>query len=284
MDFFLQKKIPKKVIKSLDYYLVIRYNRVINKEDESPRRNTMKVKFQELMPGTILRNKRSGKDFKVIGFLEDEPKVELQNLETKEIIKVLDRTYARWYSVEKLSTKEEIEDLAEKILNGETKAEEKPAAPKVAAKRPSVRKRPVRPSVIKEEIKDDSEKEIVEVKEARKPKKERQPSRKADFVLSMTKKIESLIAESFPSSRREVTASYIKYRHKYAFVKIFQSKSKVRINILTRAMTPEQKARLSRIVSASYRWPLDGFFEIQSEKDLDFAMELIEHSYKGAKQ
>ena len=49
-------------------------------------------------------------------------------------------------------------------------------------------------------------------------------------------------------------------------------------------MTPEQKARLSRIVSASYRWPLDGFFEIQSEKDLDFAMELIAHSYKGAKQ
>ena len=244
----------------------------------------MKVKFQELMPGTILRNKRNGKDFKVIGFLEDEPKVELQNLETKEIIKVLDLTYARWYSVEKLSTKEEIEDQAEKILNGETKAEEKPAAPKVAARRPSVRKRPVRPSVIKEEIEGDSEKEIVEVKEARKPKKERQPSRKADFVLSMTKKIESLIAEAFPGSRREVTASYIKYRHKYAFVKIFQSKSKVRINILTRAMSPEQKARLSRIVSASYKWPLDGFFEIQREEDLDFAMELIEYSYKGAKQ
>ena len=244
----------------------------------------MKVKFQELMPGTILRNKRNGKDFKVIGFLEDEPKVELQNLETKEIIKVLDLTYARWYSVEKLSTKEEIEDLAEKILNGETKAEEKPAAPKVAAKRPSVRKRPVRPSVIKEEIEGDSEKEIVEVKEARKPKKERQPSRKADFVLSMTKKIESLIAEAFPGSRREVTASYIKYRHKYAFVKIFQSKSKVRINILTRAMSPEQKASLSRIVLASYKWPLDGFFEIQREEDLDFAMELIEYSYKGAKQ
>ena len=244
----------------------------------------MKVKFQELMPGTILRNKRNGKDFKVIGFLEDEPKVELQNLETKEIIKVLDLTYARWYSVEKLSTKEEIEDLAENILNGETKAEEKPAAPKVAVKRPSVRKRPVRPSVIKEEIEGDSEKEIVEVKEARKPKKERQPSRKADFVLSMTKKIESLIAEAFPGSRREVTASYIKYRHKYAFVKIFQSKSKVRINILTRAMSPEQKASLSRIVSASYKWPLDGFFEIQREEDLDFAMELIEYSYKGAKQ
>ncbi len=152
----------------------------------------MKVKFQELMPGTILRSKRNGKDFKVIGFLEDEPKVELQNLETKEIIKVLYRTYARWYSVEKLTSKEEIEDLSEKILNRETKAEEKPAAPKVAAKRPSVRKRPARPSVVKEEIEDSSEKEIVEVKEARKPKKERQQSRKADFVLSMTKKIESL--------------------------------------------------------------------------------------------
>ena len=244
----------------------------------------MKVKFQELTAGTILRNKRSGKDFKVIGFVDDEPKVELENVETQEVIKVLDRTYARWYSVEKLATIEEIEELAEKILNGETKAEEKPAAPKVAAKRPSVRKRPVRPSVVKEEIEDNSEKEIVEVKEARKAKKERQQSRKADFVLSMTKKIESLIAEAFPGSRREVTASYIKYRHKYAFVKIFQSKSKVRINILTRAMSPEQKGRLSRIVSTSYRWPLDGFFEIQREADLEFAMELIEYSYKGAKQ
>ena len=243
----------------------------------------MQVKFKDLTAGTILRNKRNGKDFKVIGFLEDEPKVELENLETQEIIKVLDRTYARWYTVEKLVTLEEIEELAEKILKPEIK-EEKPAAPKVAAKRPSVRKRPVRPSVIKEEIEGDSEKEIVEVKEARKPKKERQPSRKADFVLSMTKKIESLIAEAFPGSRREVTASYIKYRHKYAFVKIFQSKSKVRINILTRAMSPEQKARLSRIVSASYKWPLDGFFEIQREEDLDFAMRLIEYSYKGAKQ
>ena len=243
----------------------------------------MKVKFQDLTAGTILRNSRNGKGFKVIGFLEDEPKVELENLETQEIIKVLDRTYARWYTVEKLVTLEEIEKAAETILNGEIK-EEKPAAPKVAAKRPSVRKRPVRPSVIKEEIEGDSEKEIVEVKEARKPKKERQPSRKADFVLSMTKKIESLIAEAFPGSRREVTSSYIKYRHKYAFVKIFQSKSKVRINILTRAMSPEQKAKLSRIVSASYKWPLDGFFEIQREEDLDFAMELIEYSYKGAKQ
>ena len=244
----------------------------------------MKVKFQDLTAGTILRNKRSGKDFKVICFLEDEPKVELLNLETQEIIKVLDRTYDRWYAVEKLSTKEEIEELAEKILSGETKAEEKPAAPKVSAKRPSVRKRPVRPEVIKEEIEDSAEKEIVEVKEKRKAKKERQPSRKADFVLSMTKKLESLISEAFPGSRREVTGSYIKYRHKYAFVKIFQSKSKVRINILTRAMSPEQKARLSRMVSARYKWPLDGFFEIQREEDLDFAMELIEYSYKGAKQ
>ena len=153
----------------------------------------MQVKFKDLTAGTILRNKRNGKDFKVVGFLEDEPKVELQNVETQEIIKVLDRTYARWYTVEKLVTLEEIEEAAETILNGEIKEEEKPAAPKVATKRPSVRKRPVRPSVIKEEIKDEGEKEIVEVKEARKPKKERQPSRKADFVLSMTKKIESLI-------------------------------------------------------------------------------------------
>lgn len=244
----------------------------------------MKVKFQDLTAGTILRNKRNGKDFKVIGFVADEPKVELENLETQEIIKVLDRTYVRWYSVEKLATVEEIEKAAEKILKGETKAEAKPAAPKVASKRPSVRKRPARPSVIKEEIKDDSEKEVVEVKEARKAKKERQPSRKADFVLSMTKKMESLIAEAFPGSRREVNSSYIKYRHKYAFVKIFQSKSKVRINVLTRAMTPEQKASLSRIVSASYRWPLDGFFEIKREEDLEAAMELIEYSYKGAKQ
>ena len=42
----------------------------------------MQVKFKDLTAGTILRNKRNGKGFKVIGFLEDEPKVELENLES----------------------------------------------------------------------------------------------------------------------------------------------------------------------------------------------------------
>lgn len=239
----------------------------------------MKVKFQELTAGTILRNKRNGKEFQVIELVEDEPKVELLNMETQEVIKVLDRTYERWYAVDSLpeDPEEVIEDIQE-----EEPAEENPAAPKVSAKRPSVRKRPVRPAAVKEEITEDSEKEVIEVKEAR-TSKNRQSSVKADHVLAITKKLESMIAEAYPGSRREVTKYYIKYRHQYAFVKIFQSKSKVRINILTRAMSPGQKGRLSRIVLASYKWPLDGFFEIKSEADLETAMELIHYSYKGAK-
>lgn len=237
----------------------------------------MKVKFQDLTAGSILRNKRNGKEFEVVGFLKDEPKVELLNLETQETIKVLDRTFDRWYSVEKLAEAEKDEPV-------EVKKAKKSKGPKVGIL-PKVRKRPSRPTpVIKEEIEPNSEKEVVEVKEARKAKKQKQPSRKTDFVLNITKKLESRIAEAFPAARREVTKSYIKYRHNYTFVRIFQNKSKVHINILTRAMSPEQKARLSRMATPSYRWPLDGFFEIHGESDLDFVMELIEHSYKGAKQ
>ena len=66
-------------------------------------------------------------------------------------------------------------------------------------------------------------------------------------------------------------------------MKIFQAKTKVKINILTRAMPPEVKEKLTRMVLPSYKWPLDGFFQIKSEDDLETAMELIQYSYKGAK-
>ena len=234
---------------------------------------------QELMLGTILRNKRNGNLFKFLGFVEDEPnKAELLNLDTQESVKVLDRTYARWYAVEKIAANEEVEEIADKVLA----EKDKPAPPKVKAARPNVRKRPVRPSVIKEEIHSESDKEEVEVKEAR-TTKNRQASVKSDHVLAITKKLESMIAEAFPASRREVTQWYIKYRHQYAFVKIFQAKTKVKINILTRAMPPEVKEKLTRMVLPSYKWPLDGFFQIKSEDDLETAMELIQYSYKGAK-
>lgn len=240
------------------------------------------MKFDNLIAGTILRNKRNGNLFKFLGFVDDEPnKAELLNLDTQETVKVLDRTYARWYTLEKLADAEEIEKAAEKILNGETKAEEKPVAPKVKAARPNVRKRPSRP-LIKEEIPSESDKEEVEVKEAR-TSKNRQSSVKSEHVLAITKKLESMIAEAFPASRREVTQWYIKYRHQYAFVKIFQGKTKVKINILTRAMPPEVKEKLTRMVLPSYKWPLDGFFQIKSEEDLETAMELIQYSHKGAK-
>ena len=95
--------------------------------------------------------------------------------------------------------------------------------------------------------------------------------------------MEARISKDFPASKRGVTQSFIKYHHKYNFVKIFQTKSKIRINVLSRAMPEEVKQKLDRIVPAKYGWPIDGLFTIRREEDLDIAMELIAYSVKGAK-
>lgn len=232
----------------------------------------MKVNFNELVKGTILLNKRNRKEFKVVSLDEKEQKVELLNISSEETVKVSKATFERWYSVQSVPEKEEPKE--------EPKAEPKPTAGPKVSKRTNRRPRPTTVVVV-EAIDKKEDTEVVEIKEKRKNAKSGTP--KSDTVLSLTKQLEDRIAHDFPASRRGVTQSFIKYAHQYNFVKIFQTKSKIRINVLTRAMPEEMKAQLDRIVPAKYGWPIDGFFTIRREEDLDTAMELIAYSAKGAK-
>lgn len=232
----------------------------------------MKVNFNELVKGTILLNKRNRKEFKVVSLDEKEQKVELLNISSEETVKVSKATFERWYTVQSVPEKEEPKE--------EPKAEPKPTAGPKVSKRTNRRPRPTTVVVV-EAIDKKEDTEVVEIKEKRKNAKSGTP--KSDTVLSLTKQLEDRIAQDFPASRRGVTQSFIKYAHQYNFVKIFQTKSKIRINVLSRAMPEEMKAQLDRIVPAKYGWPIDGFFTIRREEDLDTAMELIAYSAKGAK-
>lgn len=218
----------------------------------------MKLIFVELKIGDTLTNKRNSKSFKVETVLPEEGKAELLNLDTQDFVTVSKATLERWYEV-----------------RNETP---EPKGPKVA--RRSVRRTP-RP-VVTEPIADTNDTEVVEIKEKRN-KKANSAVPKSDHVLSLTKELEARISKDFPASRRGVTQSFIKYYHKYNFVKIFQTKSKIRINVLSRAMPEEVKQKLDRIVPAKYGWPIDGLFTIRRQEDLDTAMELIAYSAKGAK-
>lgn len=232
----------------------------------------MKVNFNELVKGTILLNKRNRKEFKVVSLDEKEQKVELLNISSEETVKVSKATFERWYTVQSVPEKGEPKE--------EPKAEAKPTTGPKVSKRTNRRPRPTTVVVVEAiDKKDDTE--VVEIKEKRKNAKSGTP--KSDTVLSLTKQLEDRIAHDFPASRRGVTQSFIKYTHQYNFVKIFQTKSKIRINVLSRAMPEEMKAQLDRIVPAKYGWPIDGFFTIRREEDLDTAMELIAYSAKGAK-
>lgn len=232
----------------------------------------MKVNFNELVKGTILLNKRNRKEFKVVSLDEKEQKVELLNISSEETVKVSKATFERWYTVQLVPEQEEPKE--------EPKAEDKPTAGPKVSKRTNRRPRPTTVVVV-EAIDKKEDTEVVEIKEKRKNAKSGTP--KSDTVLSLTKQLEDRIAHDFPASRRGVTQSFIKYAHQYNFVKIFQTKSKIRINVLSRAMPEEMKAQLDRIVPAKYGWPIDGFFTIRREEDLDTAMELIAYSAKGAK-
>lgn len=218
----------------------------------------MKLIFVELKIGDTLTNKRNSKSFKVETVLPEEGKAELLNLDTQDFVTVSKATLERWYEVQNETPE--------------------PKGPKVA--RRSVRRTP-RP-VVTEPIADTNDTEVVEIKEKRN-KKANSAVPKSDHVLSLTKELEARISKDFPASRRGVTQSFIKYYHKYNFVKIFQTKSKIRINVLSRAMPEEVKQKLDRIVPAKYGWPIDGLFTIRRQEDLDTAMELIAYSAKGAK-
>lgn len=218
----------------------------------------MKLIFAELKIGDTLTNKRNSKSFKVETVLPEEGKAELLNLDTQDFVTVSKATLERWYEVQNETPE--------------------PKGPKVA--RRSVRRTP-RP-VVTEQIKATDDTEVVEIKEKRN-KKANSAVPKSDHVLSLTKELEARISKDFPASRRGVTQSFIKYHHKYNFVKIFQTKSKIRINVLSRAMPEDVKQKLDRIVPAKYGWPIDGLFTIRRQEDLDTAMELIAYSAKGAK-
>ena len=228
----------------------------------------MKVNFNELVKGTILLSNRNGKEFKVLSLDKESKKVELENVATSEVIKVSDVTYKRWYVVQSVPKEQEPKTVNASVAAG-------PKVSKRAIRRP----RPV--ATVVENIEKTKDVEVVEIKEKRIKQKSGTP--KSDTVLALTKQLEARIAQDFPASRRGVTQSFIKYSHQFNFVRIYQSKSKIRINVLSRAMPEEMKQKLDRIVPASYKWSVDAFFTIRREEDLDTAMELIAFSVKGAK-
>lgn len=228
----------------------------------------MQVNFNELVKGTILLSNRNGKEFKVLSLDRESKKVELENVATSEVIKVSDVTYKRWYVVQSVPKEQEPKTVNASVASG----------PKVS-KRYIRRPRPV--ATVVEHIEKTKDVEVVEIKEKRIKQKSGTP--KSDTVLALTKQLEARIAQDFPASRRGVTQSFIKYSHQFNFVRIYQSKSKIRINVLSRAMPEEMKQKLDRIVPASYKWSVDAFFTIRREEDLDTAMELIAFSVKGAK-
>lgn len=228
----------------------------------------MKVNFNELVKGTILLSNRNGKEFKVLSLDKESKKVELENVDTSEVIKVSDVTYKRWYVVQSVPKEQEPKTVNASVAAG-------PKVSKRAIRRP----RPV--ATVVENIEKTKDVEVVEIKEKRIKQKSGTP--KSDTVLALTKQLEARIAQDFPASRRGVTQSFIKYSHQFNFVRIYQSKSKIRINVLSRAMPEEMKQKLDRIVPASYKWSVDAFFTIRREEDLDTAMELIAFSVKGAK-
>lgn len=228
----------------------------------------MKVNFNELVKGTILLSNRNGKEFKVLSLDKESKKVELENVDTSEVIKVSDVTYKRGYVVQSIPKKQEPKTAKASVVAG-------PKVSKRAIRRP----RPA--ATVVEDIEKTNDVEVVEIKEKRIKQKSGTP--KSDTVLALTKQLEARIAQDFPASRRGVTQSFIKYSHQFNFVRIYQSKSKIRINVLSRAMPEEMKQKLDRIVPASYKWSVDAFFTIRREEDLDTAMELIAFSVKGAK-
>nr|DAI22253.1 MAG TPA: hypothetical protein [Caudoviricetes sp.] len=228
----------------------------------------MEVNFNELVKGTILLSNRNGKEFKVLSLDKESKKVELENVDTSEVIKVSDVTYKRWYVVQSIPKEQEPKTVNASVAAG----------PKVSKK---VIRRPRPVATVVENIEKTKDVEVVEIKEKRIKQKSGTP--KSDTVLALTKQLEARIAQDFPASRRGVTQSFIKYSHQFNFVRIYQSKSKIRINVLSRAMPEEMKQKLDRIVPASYKWSVDAFFTIRREEDLDTAMELIAFSVKGAK-
>lgn len=228
-----------------------------------------KIKFDELTQGSVIVSKKSGQSFEVSSINNLEKKVSLVNLDTKVDVTLSASTVERWYTA------------GEKV-----EVEEKPKAPAIKPKRPSVpvvgRKGRVAPKPkIEEEI--PTETEVEEVKSsADVPKKQgKKPAPKKESLMALTKQLEAKIQEDFPHSKRVVTSAYIAFRSTKNFVEIRETTKGLSISVRTEGMKDEVKAKLTKIAPKKYGWAIDGTFRIRTEEDLDTALMLIQESHQS---
>lgn len=228
-----------------------------------------KIKFDELTKGSVIVSKKSGQSFEVSSINNLEKKASLVNLNTKVDVTLSASTVERWYT-----TGEQVE------------VEEKPKAPAIKPKRPSVpvvgRKGRVAPKPkIEEEI--PTETEVEEVKSsADVPKKQgKKPAPKKESLMALTKKLEARIQEEFPHSKRLVNTTHVVYRAKKNFVTVREASTGLSIGVRTSGMKDEVKAKLTKIAPKKYGWAVDGTFKILTEDDLDTALMLIQESHQS---
>ena len=228
-----------------------------------------KIKFDELAQGSVIVSKKSGQSFEVSSINNLEKKVSLVNLDTKVDVTLSSSTVERWYTIEE---------------NDEV--EEKPKAPAIKPKRPSVpvvgRKGRVAPKPkIEEEIPTKTEVEEVKSTADVPTKQGKKPAPKKESLMALTKQLEARIQEDLPHSKRVVTSTYIAFRSTKNFVEIRETTKGLSISVRTEGMNDKLKAKLTKIAPKKYGWAIDGTFRIRTEEDLDTALMLILESHQS---
>lgn len=228
-----------------------------------------KIKFDELAQGSVIVSKKSGQSFEVSSINNLEKKVSLVNLDTKVDVTLSSSTVERWYTIEE---------------NDEV--EEKPKAPAIKPKRPSVpvvgRKGRVAPKPkIEEEIPTETEVEEVKSTADVPTKQGKKPAPKKESLMALTKQLEARIQEDLPHSKRVVTSTYIAFRSTKNFVEIRETTKGLSISVRTEGMNDKLKAKLTKIAPKKYGWAIDGTFRIRTEEDLDTALMLILESHQS---
>lgn len=228
-----------------------------------------KIKFDELAQGSVIVSKKSGQSFEVSSINNLEKKVSLVNLDTKVDVTLSSSTVERWYTIE------------EKV-----EVEEKPKAPAIKPKRPSVpvvgRKGRVAPEPkIEEEIPTETEVEEVKSTADVPTKQGKKPAPKKESLMALTKQLEARIQEDLPHSKRVVTSTYIAFRSTKNFVEIRETTKGLSISVRTEGMNDKLKAKLTKIAPKKYGWAIDGTFRIRTEEDLDTALMLILESHQS---
>ena len=228
-----------------------------------------KIKFDELAQGSVIVSKKSGQSFEVSSINNREKKVLLVNLDTKVDVTLSASTVERWYTIE------------EKV-----EVDEKPKAPAIKPKRPSVpvvgRKGRVAPKPkIEEEIPTKTEVEEVKSTADVPTKQGKKPAPKKESLMALTKQLEARIQEDLPHSKRVVTSTYIAFRSTKNFVEIRETTKGLSISVRTEGMNDKLKAKLTKIAPKKYGWAIDGTFRIRTEEDLDTALMLILESHQS---